>query len=200
MYRVEACGRSILRSILVNNSVKWVLNSVNWVLNTVKRVLNTVKPVMNRPQTQSNGRVNLINQYKPVWDPEYAMCSYTPRFSYEVPKTAVRACPGGSTGTAVSSSAVQGGYTGGYRGGVYRVGNTRYPAAEVPLLEEQALTAKRAPDHPAGVGSGWSGCSGRLGPTPWCASGLLTTHSGPMGLRGPLRCQEPSLRAKGEIR
>ena len=67
----------------VLESVKQVLNTVKQVLDTVKQVLNTVKQVIEQSKTQSNGRVIPLNQYKPAWDPEYRVCSYTPRFSYD---------------------------------------------------------------------------------------------------------------------
>ena len=89
----EACGRFLEVNLRVNlrvilRSIK-VLNSVKQVLNIVKLVLNSVKQVLKLVKTQSNGRVNLPTVNKPVWDPEYGVCSYTPRFSYECPKVTV---------------------------------------------------------------------------------------------------------------
>ena len=59
-----------------HNSVKRVLNSVKQVLISGYRVPNSVKQVLNsvkQSKTQSNGRANLTNGYKPVWDPEYGV-------------------------------------------------------------------------------------------------------------------------------
>ena len=52
------------------------------------------------------------------------MCSYTPRFSYEGPETAVSTVGHCSNGRVQGAGAGQDGYTGGYPGWVYRVGNT----------------------------------------------------------------------------
>ena len=86
----------------VLNSVKQVLNTVKRVLNSVKQVLNTVKQVLNSVKhgqislrTQSNGRVNLPDPINPSWDPEYGVCSLTPRFSYGCPELTICACPSG---------------------------------------------------------------------------------------------------------
>ena len=78
----------------VINSVKQVLKQVpNSVKQVLKQVPNSVKtshkPVIN----QSNGRANYHIQYKPVWDPETAVCSGTPRFSYTGLKLVICACP-----------------------------------------------------------------------------------------------------------
>ena len=58
---------------------------------------NSVKQCQNSVKTQSNGRVNHPKLNKPVWDPEYGLCSYTPRFSYDVSRTVIWACPRGTT-------------------------------------------------------------------------------------------------------
>ena len=77
----EACGRSETSVKRVLNPVKQVLNTVKLVPNTVKLVPNTVKLVIKQSKTQSNGRLNLLDLNKPVWDPETHVCSDTPRFS-----------------------------------------------------------------------------------------------------------------------
>ena len=54
------------------------------------------KTVINLVELQSNGRANLINLNilnMGPWDPKYRVCSYTPRFSYSVTKTAICHCP-----------------------------------------------------------------------------------------------------------
>ena len=81
------------------------------------------RTVIKQSKTQSNGRVNPPKpqiQYKPAWDPEYWVCSQTPRFSYSVPETCVgavsppRVRARRRVGTRVGMHAgwVPGGYTG----------------------------------------------------------------------------------------
>ena len=68
------------------------------------------------------------------------MCSYTPRFSYDVLKTVICACPSGPVARRCSRRAVvygsgwyPGGYTGWVPGGLYR-GTTQLPG-EVPYVQ-----------------------------------------------------------------
>ena len=104
------------------------------------------------------------------------MCSDTPRFSYGCLKTVICACPGGPV---VVASAVYGelrdGYTGGYRGGLYRVqgSTTQPPREEAPVPAKRARKAHRAW---SGGDWGWArvlGCS---------AAGTGIPHpAGPVG-------------------
>ena len=127
---------SILRSIL--RSIWSILSKTG-----TKHGQFSVKQVLNMVKTQSNGRVNQYIEYKPVRDPEYPVCSYTPRFSYSVLKPAV------STVGHCSNGHVQAGCTGGvwYWGRVYgRAIPGYYPAARgaVPGTAKRARKACRA--------------------------------------------------------
>ena len=164
-------------------------------------VLYSVKHGPKLSKTQSYGRVNLLDLNIPVWDPDSRVCSATPRFSYGMLKTVICTCPGCTRevvqpcGAGVYGSGMVPGT--GIRVGVWEGYTGYYPATKVQLLEEQTHPAKRAPEA-QGAGVGGVGAADVLD-RPTCASVHMTTHSGPAGLRGPLRCHMASLRAKGEI-
>ena len=109
------------------------------------------------------------------------MCSDTPRFSFRVPKPCVTAVCVRRAGCARAVVYGRVWYWV-YLGGVYRVGNTGYPARAHRLLEEQAH------DSGAGPGSllqgGWSGWS-------W----VQRTYGGRDGHSPPLRGPVGTLRA-----
>ena len=87
---------------------------------------------------------------------------------------------------------------GGYTGWVYRVGvpgsTTQPPCAR----EEQAQPAKRAPDGPAGAGSGWVGCSGRVTGGGTAPRTTLRARSGTRTLPvlGPSECRLLAITAR----
>ena len=160
--------------------------------------MNSVKHGHKRAETQSNGRANLNNLLNMPWDPKYSVCSTTPRFSYVCPEVTVSSSPHCSTGgpTAVYGYGydTRTGITVGTRVGIP---GEYYPAA-------RSSCSRSKPHQRSGPRKGFTPGVGGWGAAdvldrPWCASVTLTTHSGPAGLRGPLRCQGASLRAKGEI-
>ena len=135
-------------------------------------------------KTQSNGRVNPPNLNKPVWDPKYG-CVLLPLGSpTSVSKRPYVHVP------VVSSTAQQRrwarvrrsghGWDGYSRVGTGGVIPTHRPSCS-RRTHEQALTAKRAPEPPAGGWSGWSGCSGVRTPSVRCARTTLRARSVPVG-------------------
>ena len=88
------------------------------------------------------------------------MCSTTPRFSYGVSKRAVRALP---TSTAMATAAVVYGWDG-YTGWVAGRAIPGYYPPSTLKSPTQSLTAKRAPEAPAGAGVGGQGRAGWDGP------------------------------------
>ena len=152
-------------------------------------------------KTQSNGRVNLRNVYKPVWDPGNVCVllplgspTVSPKRSYvhaaSTPSAAGSVHMRWCTGGVWYWVGILGGYTGWVYGVLYRV---------LPSCSRRGPgTAERAPEPLQGV--------------EWVVPGARTSlytmvrtrpldHplQPPWGFRGPLRCPGPSLRAKGEI-
>ena len=85
------------------------------------------------------------------------MCSKTPRFSYDGPKTVICTCPAGTRTppAATSRGAVRGMGTGEYTGWVYRVGTGRGTIpGTTQLPREEGLRQRSGPVAPAGGGVG----------------------------------------------
>ena len=123
-------------------------------------------------------------QYKPAWDPEKAVCSSTPRFSYRCPKVTVEAFPRCTREVVQPCGAVV------QAGWVYRVGiagwvlGSAIPGTQ-PRCSRRSQVQRSGPRKPQWGWSGWY-----LGPgVPGSVRrrGRLLTHPpGPVGpLRGP---------------
>ena len=116
---------------------------------------------------QSNGRVSLNILYKPSRDPEYGLCSYTPRFSYRCPETCVPRCAPctGSVASAVYGSGY--GHGDGYSGWVYGwvIPGYTQPARFARKESPRQRSGPRNPLQGGGVGGLGLGCVRLLEPT-----------------------------------
>ena len=117
---------------------------------------------------------------------KYGVCSDTPRFSYSVSKLPYVHVPVVTATVCVHRagrrpcwSTGPGCRQGGYTGWVYRVGNTGVSLRHRALLEEQALTAKRA-RSPCRGRSGGQGAAD-VQTVPWTQP--QDHHSAPVVLR-----------------
>ena len=176
-----------------------IFSKIRSILSKTRSILSKTRSILSK--TQSNGRANVNMGPICSQGPILPRCSTTPRFSYGMPEPGVSGVGHCSNGHVRAGVRVQVGtrvgYTGWVPGVLYR-GTTQPPRSQLP--GEQTLTAKRAPDTPAGGGSGWSGCSGRYWDRPMVR---IRPQTHPLqarwAFRGPLRWSGPSLRAKGDI-
>ena len=167
-----------LRSIWVHNSVK---------LSKTGPKLSKTGPELSKTghklsKTQSNGRVNLrnrLNRPGSALEAGLTVCSHTPRFSYDGPKTTIPSSNDGSTGGAGRGCTRRGMGTGWVLGGCYT--GTTHPAS---CSRREGPTQRSGPRKPC---KGWSGWGGAWTDVPGTAAGTAPGYhpSGPVGPHGP---------------